>query len=114
MVKTINQLAEEKTSFYNKEELTDYERNRIKETEQEKQLDDEYLNDNNNHYKGIFVEVLKEYQRKKTKLIISTFNKRNIRCIVLKSDVRSVKLKSLLNGKIIYLTQVGIKDIEEI
>lgn len=66
------------------------------------------------NYKGIFVKILKNYAGTKKRLKVSSYTHRNIECYVLMSDPRMVKLRKCIDGKVLYLSQNSIKDIEEI
>jgi hypothetical protein len=81
---------------------------------EEEELDDEYLNDNKIEYKGIFVEILKQYEGKKKHLKVSSFTHKNINCVVEKCTSRYVVLRKLIDNKKLFLSQQSIKDVEEI
>ena len=81
--------------------------------ENDKEEDEQFLADNI-HYKGIFVTVLKNYERRHSKLKVSSFTHKHIECYVLSSNARFVVLKKRIDGKCLYLSQNSIKDVEEI
>ena len=66
------------------------------------------------HYKGIFVDILREFERTRKPVKISSFTHRNIQCRVEKNTASYVILRSLVNNKRLFLAQASIKDIEEI
>lgn len=66
------------------------------------------------NYKGVFVSVLRLYVGTKKRLKVSSYTHRNIECYVLMSDSRLVKLRKCIDGKVLYLSQNSIKDVEEI
>lgn len=99
-MKTDEELAERGSNHTNKEKLTKPE---IEESDNYEMF-----------HKGAFVSVLDNYRRTKTHIKISSFTHKNVACVVIDSNARYAVLKSLMNGKRIYLMQSSIKDIEEI
>jgi hypothetical protein len=87
--------------------------------EEEKDTEDFYKKESMSdrdafNYKGAFVGILAHYMGTRKKLKISSFTHKNIECYVLASDARIVRLKKCIDGKVLYLAQTSIKDIEEI
>ena len=112
-MKSIKELADSREDFRNKENLSESEKQRYEEEQMDKMYGEEDSG-YSMHYKGIFVDILKDCMRTKKKIKVSSFTHKNVACVVLECNSRYVVLRSLMNGKKIYLTQASIKDIEEI
>lgn len=114
-MKSIKELADSREDSRNKENLSESEKQRYEEEQMDKMYGDEDSGSGYNmHYKGIFVDILNNCMRTKKKIKVSSFTHKNVACVVLECNSRYVVLRSLMNGKKIYLTQASIKDIEEI
>lgn len=101
----------------NKEQLSKKELEEYAKIKQEEEDMEEFYGKNNSDtvaYKGTFVSILKAYAGKKKRLKISSFTHKNIDCFVLESNPRFIKVRKCIDGRMLYLSQSSIKDIEEI
>lgn len=116
--KTVHYSPEELHEAIKKDREEAIKRAREVEKKLDEQLDEQYLHHNLEdeyiNYKGIFVEILRQYEGKRIKLKVSSFTHKNIECYVKKSTARHVILQKVIDGKLLFLAQTSVKDVEEV